>query len=481
MSGPLFTHGTGPTDPAFTSRLRDELNALIALRDYYCLAAVRQMQETADPARESGEVARPGLNLFAFIRQLEHGPDDRELSDREFALLDANLVRPDLPNEMERHESRGRVIRGTHCTDAIGKAGRIVAFNRRIRENAAYTGPSSPSAEPPGGSGNGPPSGTASAPEPIDPARHLRECLGRLRLPMERLCDATDVATWNEADCERRAVRRELLGGFRFADEAYRTLRTNALAYLTQHRVIPERAAPIVDRAARLVSDFIAPGGVFWDPPRLWLVNELTAAAREQYRRGEEVANEDDGHLPDRLLRDFREANEQARRESERHRQCVELTIEMARLEGELDFLLAGARETDQPTPAVAKISDTEETQPIPAKQPTAAATPRKLLTGWREIAAALDMKHSDRDKIKSLNARCGGPIKNRGSGTPPMVYRDELIEWWNRLAVQAEENENRRAGARASAEAQHNYGREGTAAPEIGGAVKKRRRPRPT
>src|SRR5829696_6149732 len=37
MAGPLFTHGTPPADPAFTSRLRDELNALIALRDYHCL------------------------------------------------------------------------------------------------------------------------------------------------------------------------------------------------------------------------------------------------------------------------------------------------------------------------------------------------------------------------------------------------------------------------------------------------------------
>jgi hypothetical protein len=90
-------------------------------------------------------------------------------------------------------------------------------------------------------------------------------------------------------------------------------------------------------------------------------------------------------------------------------------------------------------------------------------------------------MKYDDREKIKSLNERCEGPITSRGAGTQPMVYSDDLIEWWNKLAVRQQELENRREGAKASAEDQHNYGRDGTAAPEIGGGVKKRRGPRPT
>jgi hypothetical protein len=104
-------------------------------------------------------------------------------------------------------------------------------------------------------------------------------------------------------------------------------------------------------------------------------------------------------------------------------------------------------------------------------------AKPIRLLTGWIEITAALDMQKSDWKKIKSLNDRRGGPIKNRGRGTQPMVNRDVLIEWWNGLDAQTEESANRRDGERASAETQHNYGRSGTAAPEIGGEVKKRRR----
>jgi hypothetical protein len=105
----------------------------------------------------------------------------------------------------------------------------------------------------------------------------------------------------------------------------------------------------------------------------------------------------------------------------------------------------------------------------------------RKLLTGWRAICDALGEKYASRTKIGSLNDRLGGPIMSRGKGTQPMVYQDELIEWWNKLAVRAQELENRREGARLSAEAQHNYGQSGTVAPELGGGVKTRRRDKRT
>lgn len=101
----------------------------------------------------------------------------------------------------------------------------------------------------------------------------------------------------------------------------------------------------------------------------------------------------------------------------------------------------------------------------------------RKLLTGWHEITDALDMNYSDRKKIISLNARRDGPIKNRGVGKSPMVYRDELIEWWNKMEIQGQESWNRSEGAKLSGEAQYNFGREGTVAPEIGGTVKRRRK----
>jgi hypothetical protein len=111
--------------------------------------------------------------------------------------------------------------------------------------------------------------------------------------------------------------------------------------------------------------------------------------------------------------------------------------------------------------------------------QSTVLAKPRKLLDGWRDITAALEMKYSDRDKIKGLNDRCKGPIKASGKGTKPLVYADELIDWWNQMANKQQELVNAHEGRKLSATAQYNYGREGTAAPEITGSVKKRRRDR--
>jgi hypothetical protein len=105
----------------------------------------------------------------------------------------------------------------------------------------------------------------------------------------------------------------------------------------------------------------------------------------------------------------------------------------------------------------------------------------RKLLTGWRAICPALGENYANRKKIGSLNDRLVGPIINRGKGTQPMVYQDALLEWWNKLAIQAQEFENRREGTRLAVEAQHEYGRAGTVAPEIGGGVKKRRRDKQT
>ena len=74
-------------------------------------------------------------------------------------------------------------------------------------------------------------------------------------------------------------------------------------------------------------------------------------------------------------------------------------------------------------------------------------AKPKKLLTGWREITEALDGKNDDRDKVKSLNDRFKGPISSRDKGTQPMAYRDELIGWWNKMAVKQQKLANQERG----------------------------------
>jgi hypothetical protein len=116
-----------------------------------------------------------------------------------------------------------------------------------------------------------------------------------------------------------------------------------------------------------------------------------------------------------------------------------------------------------------------------PAKPNASQEPPRKLLKGWKAIATAVEMKHAQRNEIKGLNEKFNGPIRNTGRGTWPMVYLDDLRAWWDSLDSQAQEMKNRREGTRLSAEARHNYGRDGTAAPEVGGGVKKRRRDRRT
>jgi hypothetical protein len=101
---------------------------------------------------------------------------------------------------------------------------------------------------------------------------------------------------------------------------------------------------------------------------------------------------------------------------------------------------------------------------------------PRKLLEGWRDITKSLGQNYSDRDRIKSLNQRFEGPIRDRGKGTRPMVDYGNLIDWWNELAIQQEELANKRVGRELSAKVQYPYGRQGTAAPEIGGGIRQRR-----
>jgi hypothetical protein len=114
-------------------------------------------------------------------------------------------------------------------------------------------------------------------------------------------------------------------------------------------------------------------------------------------------------------------------------------------------------------------------------EHPNDDAKPRELLTGWRQITAALGMKYSERASVRSLNVRLAGPILTAGQGAQPRVYKSDLIHWWNQLAIEQQDLANRRAGARLSGETHHQYGREGVAAPEIGGGVKKRRRHRLT
>lgn len=111
-----------------------------------------------------------------------------------------------------------------------------------------------------------------------------------------------------------------------------------------------------------------------------------------------------------------------------------------------------------------------------PAGVPKEESGPKKMLTTWREITEALGENHTQRGKIKRLNESLNGPIPKVAQGSQPRVEKEKLIDWWNRLAIQQMELANQSDGEMKSAAAQYNYGRDGAAAPEIGGHVKKRR-----
>jgi hypothetical protein len=105
---------------------------------------------------------------------------------------------------------------------------------------------------------------------------------------------------------------------------------------------------------------------------------------------------------------------------------------------------------------------------------------PAEYLCSWRDILACLKLKNNKetRGQISRWNKEHNGPIIIRKGGQPK-VEKSKLTKWWNRLEILWQDQANQEAGKKMSAEAQHDYGASGTAAPEVGGGVKKRRRDR--
>jgi hypothetical protein len=124
----------------------------------------------------------------------------------------------------------------------------------------------------------------------------------------------------------------------------------------------------------------------------------------------------------------------------------------------------------------VRKIASADSGRTTVSPETHDCSTPKQLLSGWHAITTALGMKYREREDVKRLNAAYQGPIVNNGQGTRPKVYKENLIRWWNGLALKQQELANQREGARLSAQAQHFYGRDGIVAPEISGGIKKRR-----
>lgn len=126
---------------------------------------------------------------------------------------------------------------------------------------------------------------------------------------------------------------------------------------------------------------------------------------------------------------------------------------------------------------------------PPPAAQPVGTppaqsdrAKPIDWLTNWQSIAVALERKNtkSTRQTIRRLNNSFDGPIRLPQQGGQPRVDRAKLIAWWNSLEQMMDEKDQRQQDCKATVEAQHPFGRNGSVAPGVSGSVKRRRKPKP-
>ena len=103
---------------------------------------------------------------------------------------------------------------------------------------------------------------------------------------------------------------------------------------------------------------------------------------------------------------------------------------------------------------------------------------PKQYLSSWREILDALDLTNNEesKNKVRRLVESHSGPIVLPSRGGQPKVEKTKLIEWWNDLENRFTESVQRISDRDATVAETHNYGRDGTAAPNIGGSIKRRR-----
>jgi hypothetical protein len=109
----------------------------------------------------------------------------------------------------------------------------------------------------------------------------------------------------------------------------------------------------------------------------------------------------------------------------------------------------------------------------------SAPANPAVLLTSWHEIIETLKLTHheSSHQKIRAMNTTYNGPILFGAKGKQPEVDGMMLLAWWEQVQKVFQERSQRQIDQDATVSSSHAFGRDGTAVPEIGGAIKKRRR----
>lgn len=102
----------------------------------------------------------------------------------------------------------------------------------------------------------------------------------------------------------------------------------------------------------------------------------------------------------------------------------------------------------------------------------------KNYLWGWVEIAKELGQKNDEtfQRRLRDMHDRIPSPIVFRGQGSPPMVDRAKLIEWWNSLEERLQELTQMTSDRRATTKAAYPHGRNEIVLPDLKGHVKRRR-----
>jgi hypothetical protein len=109
---------------------------------------------------------------------------------------------------------------------------------------------------------------------------------------------------------------------------------------------------------------------------------------------------------------------------------------------------------------------------------PSAPCCCKTYLWNWREILAALEMRNNaeNRRRVREANAKFAGPIALPTKGGQPKACKERLLEWWNNLEKQFDEQEQNALDEQATLAASYSYGKDETVLPDISGHVLKRR-----
>ena len=123
-------------------------------------------------------------------------------------------------------------------------------------------------------------------------------------------------------------------------------------------------------------------------------------------------------------------------------------------------------------------------TGPITTVFPSAAGqatTPKTSLSGWAEIVVAVGKRNNrrSRQQIKSLHDRHKSPIVFGKQGQQPLVFKEELLEWFDKMHRRTEELDNSRLSRSLETSNQYQHGvatgKQEIVVPGINGRVKRR------